>query len=106
VALKLFLRDPIDNGQMIDLAITWCKVNATKKIREFCLMGTISANKNTIGRLWRERIFCGFHSLLATRRRHPLLLERKRPPGRRPSINLTAVEALGLKLPLADELIE
>jgi hypothetical protein len=41
--LSLFWRDPIDNGQMIDLAITWCKVNATKKIREFCLMGTISS---------------------------------------------------------------
>src|SRR5207302_5256276 len=65
VALKLFLRDPIDSGQMIDFAITWRKVNATKKIREFCLMGTFSANKNTIGRLWRERIFCGFHSPLA-----------------------------------------
>jgi hypothetical protein len=34
-------RDPIDSSQMIDLAITWCKVNATKKIREFYLMGTI-----------------------------------------------------------------
>jgi hypothetical protein len=44
VALKRsFWRDPIDNGQMIDLTITWCKVNATKKIREFCLMGTISS---------------------------------------------------------------
>jgi hypothetical protein len=39
----LFWRDPIDNGQMIDLAITRCKVNATKKIREFCLIGTISS---------------------------------------------------------------
>jgi len=26
-----FWRDPIDNDQMIDLAITRCKVNATKK---------------------------------------------------------------------------
>jgi hypothetical protein len=43
VALKLFWPDPIDNGQMIDLAIKWCKVNATKKIREFCLMGTNSS---------------------------------------------------------------
>jgi len=41
--LSFFWRDPIDNGQMVDLAITWCKVNATKKIREFCLMGTISS---------------------------------------------------------------
>jgi hypothetical protein len=40
---RSFWRDPIDNGQMIDLTITWCKVNATKKIREFCLMGTISS---------------------------------------------------------------
>jgi hypothetical protein len=62
VALKLFWRDPIDNGRKIDLAITWCKVNATKKIREFCLMARSAANKNSIGRLWRERIFCGFHS--------------------------------------------
>jgi hypothetical protein len=30
---------------MIDLTITWCKVNATKKIREFCLMGTISSEQ-------------------------------------------------------------
>jgi len=44
VALKRSVwRDPIDNGQMIDLAITWCKVNATKKIRESCLMGTINS---------------------------------------------------------------
>jgi len=38
-----FWRDPIDNDQIIDLAITRRKVNATKKIREFCLMGTISS---------------------------------------------------------------
>jgi hypothetical protein len=37
------LRDPIDSGHMIDVTITWCKVNATKKIREFCLMGTIGS---------------------------------------------------------------
>jgi hypothetical protein len=48
-----------DNRPTIDLAITWRKVNATKKIREFCLMARSGANENSIRRVWRERMFCG-----------------------------------------------
>jgi hypothetical protein len=34
---------PINNGHKIDLTITSCKVNATKKIRESCLVEAIGS---------------------------------------------------------------
>ena len=99
MALKRsFWRDPIDNGQMIDLTITWCKVNAPKKNKRVLFDGHDQQRIKTLsvdfdGKNLRLS-FVASHTPKASP-----TAGRKRRPGPRPSVDLTVVEALGLKLP-------